>query len=28
VVVFSNRWWDKKPREFLEAIQQAYLQHT
>jgi sugar phosphate isomerase/epimerase len=28
VEVFSNRWWDKKPREFLEAIQQAYLQHT
>ena len=28
VEVFSNRWWDKKPGEFLEAIQQAYLQHT
>jgi sugar phosphate isomerase/epimerase len=28
VEVFSNRWWDKNPEEFLEAIQQAYLQHT
>ena len=23
-----NRWWEKPTAEFLEAIQQAYLQHT
>jgi len=28
VEVFSNRWWEKPTAEFLEAIQQAYLQHT
>ena len=28
VEVFSKRWWEKPTAEFLEAIQQAYLQHT
>ena len=28
VEVFSNRWWEKPPAEFLEAIQQSYLNHT
>lgn len=28
VEVFSTRWWEKPPGEFLEAIKQAYLQYT
>ena len=28
VEVFSNRWWDKPTAEFLEAIQESYLNHT
>jgi len=28
VEVFSDRWWQKPPAEFLAAIQQAYLKFT
>ena len=28
VEVFSNRWWSKPTDEFLQAIKQAYLNHT
>tara|TARA_B100001115_G_scaffold184837_1_gene189259 strand:+ start:14953 stop:15789 length:837 start_codon:yes stop_codon:yes gene_type:complete len=28
VEVFSDRWWDRPPGELLEAIKEAYLQHT
>jgi sugar phosphate isomerase/epimerase len=28
VEVFSNRWWENPPAEFLEAIQESYLNHT
>jgi sugar phosphate isomerase/epimerase len=28
VEVFSNRWWEKPTQEFLQAITQAYLNHT
>ena len=28
VEVFSNRWWEKPTGEFLQAIKQAYLNHT
>ena len=28
VEIFSNRWWQADPDEFLKAIQDAYLQHS
>jgi len=28
VEVFSNRWWEKPPQEFLQAIKQSYLHYT
>ena len=28
VEVFSDRWWDRAPGELLEAIKEAFLQHT
>ncbi|MFW6155479.1 MAG: sugar phosphate isomerase/epimerase family protein [Planctomycetota bacterium] len=28
VEIFSDRWWSKDQNEFLDAIVQAYLQHT
>jgi len=28
VEVFSNRWWAKPPREFLQEIKYTYLNHT
>ncbi len=28
VEVFSDRWWDRPPGELLEAIKEAFLQHT
>ena len=28
VEVFSNRWWEKPPDEFLQTIKQSYLNHT
>ena len=28
VEVFSNRWWEKPPQEFLHAIKQSYLHYT
>ena len=28
VEVFSNRWWEKPPQEFLKAIKHSYLHYT